>query len=117
VKWSIKLAASARRDIAQALEWTLERFGRKKHDQYLTLIGKALSEMAVDPKNPRSKERPELHTDARSWHIGRKGNRARHFFLYRVNADRSVDVARFLHDAMDLSRHLPDGFGTSPGEE
>ena len=110
MNWTIKLAASARHDISQALNWTLENFGRKKHDQYLELVRLALNDIATNPTGERTKERPELHAEARTLHIGRPGKRARHLFLYRMNTNRSIDVGRFLHDAMELSRHLPEEF-------
>ena len=106
--WQIRLALSARQDIQDALGVTLERFGRRQHDLYASLIAQAVSEIGSDPFGNRSTSRPELHANARTLHIGRRGKRARHFFVYRVNDNSSIDIARFLHDAMELTRHLPD---------
>ncbi len=48
---------------------------------------------------------------------GRRGQRARHFFLYRVADDGVVEVARFLYDGMDLAQHLPPDYEARPLEE
>lgn len=108
MNWRIRLAASARRDIAAALRRTLDEFGERQHEIYVSLIANALQRIATDPKGRGAKKRDALHPNARTFHIAQRGKRARHFFLYRVNDDNTVDVARFLHDAMELSRHVPD---------
>jgi toxin ParE1/3/4 len=110
MSWQLRLSAAARRDVERALEWSLREFGVRQHDRYAKLIGDALDEIGSRPAGPRSRARPEVHPDARSLHIARPGRRARHFFLYRVNADQTIDVARLLHDAMDVDRHVPDDF-------
>jgi len=33
--------------------------------------------------------------------------RARHFLLYRTRSDGQVEIARVIHDSMDLERHPP----------
>ena len=53
----------------------------------------------------QGKPRPEIHSDAWTYHIARLGRRARHLFLYRIRD--TVEVARFLYDAMDLSHQRP----------
>jgi toxin ParE1/3/4 len=110
MNWTIRLAFACRSDIARSLEWSLETFGETQHDAYLALIGQALKEIGRNPNTARSRARPEMREGVRTLHIARRGKPARHFFVYRVNQDRSVDVARFLHDAMDVQRHLPDEF-------
>lgn len=36
--------------------------------------------------------------------------RPRHFLLYRMRSDGDVEIARVLHDRMDLERHLPEEY-------
>jgi len=110
MSWQVNLSSLARQDIERALEWTHVKFGKRKHDEYLKLIGLALEAIGVNPHDPRSRSRPELHRDARTFHIGRRGHKARHLFVYRINRNRALDVARFLYDGMDLARHLSDDF-------
>ncbi|HEY7248071.1 MAG TPA: hypothetical protein VH678_29765 [Xanthobacteraceae bacterium] len=43
----------------------------------------------------------------RTLHIARHGRRGRHLLMYRVAAERTIEIARIRHDSMDLSRHLP----------
>lgn len=110
MKWRIRLSSFARRDIHQALEHTFERFGQAKHDQYRELIRLALCDIASNPLHRRSKPRPELAPDARVFHLTRPGSKARHLFVYRPADEGVIDVARLLHDAMDLKQHLPDDY-------
>jgi toxin ParE1/3/4 len=109
--WIVKLSAHARRDIEYALATTFEKFGQKKHDQYVELIRTAIEEIAGDPYRTQSRSRPELGPAARTFHIGKRGRRARHQFVYRIVGTDTVEIGRLLYDGMDISRHLPDGFG------
>jgi toxin ParE1/3/4 len=43
-------------------------------------------------------------------HLGRRGKPARHLFLYRIRDGRFVDIARLLHDSMEIERHIPADF-------
>jgi toxin ParE1/3/4 len=106
----LRLAKRAVGDIEGVLAYTLEQFGERKHQQYKELIAQALADIVANPEAPPAKYRPEIHPDAWTFHIGRSRRRARHFFLYRIAGDRFIDIGRFLHDSMDLRRHLPDDF-------
>lgn len=107
MSYQIRLAPTAEEEIAHVLRWTNEAFGETQHDNYLKLIVGALERIAADPLNSPSQDRGDLYPNARTLHIARPGQGARHYFLYRVNADQIIEIARFLHDAMDLPRHLP----------
>jgi plasmid stabilization system protein ParE len=96
---TLRISDRAARDIEGALAYTLDQFGARKQSIYRALIRDALTDIAADPDRAPAKRRPELHPDARTFHIARRGRPARHFFLYRL-----------LHDSMDLQRHLPHGF-------
>lgn len=41
--------------------------------------------------------------------IGRV-QKPRHFLLIRISADGDLEIARVLHDSMELSRYLPPEF-------
>jgi toxin ParE1/3/4 len=47
--------------------------------------------------------------------IGRV-QRPRHFLLYRIRDDRSVEIGRVLHDGMDLRRQLPEEYQVGDGD-
>lgn len=40
--------------------------------------------------------------------FGEKGKKPRHIILYRKMDKKELEIARFLHDSMDLVRHLPE---------
>jgi len=115
----IILAPAARRDIREALKWSEEKFGSRAAQRYRALLKQALRDIAVDPERPGSMERPELSTGARTFHLRFSRDRARasgsvrnprHFLLYRRNREGVIEVARVLHDARDLERHLPEEY-------
>jgi toxin ParE1/3/4 len=103
----IKLSRKARKDIENALAWSLDQFGERQHDAYQELIREALVEIADDPTAPPARERPEIRKGIWTFHIARRGRHARHLFVYRLKRNGEVDIVRFLHDAMDLPQHLP----------
>jgi toxin ParE1/3/4 len=99
----IVLSPRADEQIIDVLAFTLARFGEVKYLDYLGLIGTALETLEARPT--AGKQRPEIHPDAWTFHIARRGRRARHLFLYRIRAE--VEIARFLYDSMDLRRQRP----------
>lgn len=105
----IRVLRQALRDIEDVLSYTLANFGEAKYRQYQSLIQQAIDDIASDPDAPPARHRPELHPDARTFHIARRGKHARHFLLYRVK-EGHIEIARFLYDGMDLPRHLPTDY-------
>lgn len=101
------ISARADRDMKDVLRWTLDRYGERQHDAYLELINLALNDIQTDPENPRALRRAGLHESLRCLHIARRGRQASHLFVYRLNRDGSIGVIRFLHDMMDVARHVP----------
>ena len=63
------------------------------------------------PVAPGSATRDEIMPGLRSLHIARRGRPGRHFILYRAADGNVVEVLRILHDAMELSRHMPKESG------
>ena len=68
-----------------------------------------------------STARPEIANAVRTYHLlhsrnrvtsrTERVNRPRHFLLYRIRPDGTVEIGRVLHDSMDVVRHVPDDFG------
>jgi len=116
----VRLAPSARRDIVAILAWTHENFGPRQTQRYATLIQTAIEELARDPKRAGSEQRAELATGCRTYHlfharknVGARGNRVRnprHFLLYRSPETGVIEIARVLHDSMELVEHLPEEY-------
>jgi toxin ParE1/3/4 len=102
-------------DIADLLDWSERNFGPAAQRRYRELVDQAIRDIAEDPMRARSSERPELGTDARSWHLrnsrhrvsGDKVGRPRHFAIYRAT-DGVVVFGRFLHERMELALHVDD---------
>jgi toxin ParE1/3/4 len=94
----------ARRDIADVLRYTTDRWGKAQAREYRDLINDALKVIAADPDRGKLRgARPGIL----SHHIKQPGRNARHILFYRIGRDGSVEIVRFLHDSMDFDRHLP----------
>jgi toxin ParE1/3/4 len=113
-----RLSAAAQFDIIGILVWSQEQFGDEARERYQALIVTALRDIAAQPDQPGSIERPELGAAVRTWHLSLSRERARkptgivryprHFLIYRMESD-TVIVGRILHDAMELARYIdPD---------
>ncbi|HEY3796871.1 MAG TPA: type II toxin-antitoxin system RelE/ParE family toxin [Caulobacteraceae bacterium] len=113
----MRLTTFAEDDIVDILAWSRAQFGEAAARRYESLITSAMADLIADPFRPGSADRPELGPGARSWHLrtsrrrvgrGDRGvGRPRHLLIYRIETD-VVVVGRVLHDAMELTRHLPD---------
>ncbi len=100
------VSASARRDIAGALQHSVRRWGPAQRRQYRALIENTLGDLLEHPEHPTSRPRDDIRPGIRIFHIARRGRPARHFIVYRIASDGDIHVLRLLHDAMDLSRAL-----------
>jgi toxin ParE1/3/4 len=69
------------------------------------MLRAALVALGDGPDVPGSKPREDILEGSRTLHIQRPG---RHFLLYRPAAGNSIEILRILHDAMDLTRNVPD---------
>jgi toxin ParE1/3/4 len=99
---TVRLLLAAEVDIELALLHTLRTFGARKYEDYAALIHEALDTLAADPLAGRNRE--EIDPVARTYHIGKRGRRARHVFMYRLAEPDTVEVLALAHDAMDLPR-------------
>lgn len=120
--FEVKLAPAARRDTVAIGRWTLKEFGEAAVLRYEALIQQALSDIGADPERPGSQQRPDIMIrEARIYHLAFSRDRVRggsaskvkaprHFLLYRLRKDGTVEVARILHDLRELSRHLPRAY-------
>lgn len=84
--------------------------------RYQELLAQTLIDLGANPERVGSVTRPEISQAARSYHlsfsrmrvsstIGRV-RRPRHFVVFRIVED-VLEVARILHDSMDLTQNLP----------
>jgi toxin ParE1/3/4 len=113
-----RLSPQAQQDIEAILEWTHKEFGEKIRRRYQALLTRAIMDVAENPERAGSRARPEIGVAARTYHLRHSRDhvkksdgtihRPRHILVYRVVDDGQVDIARVLHDGMELKRHLPD---------
>jgi toxin ParE1/3/4 len=108
VTWRVRVGATASADFENILNWTIERFGTRQSAAYAEIIRAALRALIDGPHTPGAVPRPECGTDIYTLHVAGYGRHGRHLVAFRIRTDESaVEVLRILHDAMDLSRHLP----------
>jgi toxin ParE1/3/4 len=98
------VSASVRRDIAIALDASVQGWGAAQGCKYRLLIEQALNDLLQQPEHPASRARDEIRPGLRSFHIARQGCPAPHLILYRIAETGDLHILRLLHDAMDLSR-------------
>lgn len=94
----------AKRDIADILRFTRDRWGKPQARLYRELIVQALEAIAADPMC--GSERFAVRAGLRGYHLKRGGEPARHIVFYRVSSAGDIEVIRVLHDSMDFTRHL-----------
>ena len=98
----------AKRDIVEVLKYTKARWGEAQAREYAALIKEAIAVIASDPQRGRS--RTAARPGILAYHISQSGRPARHFLFYRVGTvgtSGTVEIVRFLHDAMDFDQHIP----------
>lgn len=111
-----RLTHAAQADIVSILAWSDEQFGEEARKRYEALIVTAIRDAASRTDEIGHAPRPELGDGVFSWHLsqsrahmsGRSVRRPRHFLICRRDGDALV-IARVLHDAMDLRRHVDLG--------
>ncbi len=103
--WTVRLSDTAEADYDEILRWTTRRFGALQAASYGDLLAVALARLECGPTIAGARQRDEIGAGLRTLHVGRRG---RHIVLFRVGSepDRTIDVLRILHDAMDLARHV-----------
>lgn len=115
------LSPLAEQDIDAILDATVDRFGWTQRDKYEAKMRAVLREIVRAPYAAPARAEPELTrivghpSPVWSRHLGSK---ARHRWCYRVVEDGErevVQVARLLHDAMEPTRHVGEGFGEMAG--
>jgi toxin ParE1/3/4 len=113
----------AQLDVKAILNWSRKEFGETAAARYKALIKRALRDIGANPERPGSTPRPEIMIEgARTYHLeysrGRVEDQAvkapRHFLLYRRREEGVIEVGRVIHDARDLTRHLPEGYRRAP---
>ena len=108
--WTVRLTKTAESDYQSIIVWTLRNFGDLQARIYADTLPAALVALTAGPTTVGAKERNEIGKGVFTLHVARGGHKGRHFVLFRVRPDKHqghIEVLRLLHDAMDLTRHIP----------
>ncbi len=105
--WRVVLTPRAERDFAEILRWTAATFGAAQALAYQDLILEAVTALKDGPAPTGARRRDDIVAGTWTLRIGRGRNRGRHFLVYRQGAAQTIEIARILHDSMDVVRHLP----------
>lgn len=110
-QWRLVISSAALKDYQDIVAWTVSQFGAQQARAYAQVIESALQDLREGPEIVGIKWRPELGARIASLHLARKGYKARHLVIVRVETrlaseDPVIEVLRLLHDRMDLQRHL-----------
>lgn len=121
-----RLSPSAEQDLESILAWTDQEFGEQIRLRYEALLVQAILDLAADPDRAGITKRPELAKGALTYHLRHSRDnvsrsigrirKPRHFLLFRVAQNGCIEIARVLHDSMDLDRHLPEDFQSAASE-
>lgn len=109
VAWKVLLADQAELDLLEITIWTVENFGSRQADVYAETLTLAIEALHDGPDILGVDEREEIGPDTRTLHVARLGRKGRHFVVFRVAPQRTIEVLRLLHDSMHLARHVPPG--------
>lgn len=109
-RWTIRLTAAAEADFHEIVRWTSQQFGEVQAGAYAETLSAALTALLSGPTVADVRQRNDIVKGLFTLHVAREGRRGRYFLMFRIGHDQSrdvIDVLRFLHDAMDLQRHMP----------
>lgn len=106
--WRVRWTAHADADFIAIATWTAERFGGNQAELYMSRVSSIVEALCDGPDHVLGRARDDLAPGVRTLHAGRDGRPLRHFVVYRVVDDGTIEILRLLHDRMELSRHLDD---------
>ena len=92
-----RLSPLAEDDLYKIISTTINSWGNEQAKEYAQNIDTALIKLAQYPDFGR--ERNEVYNGAKSFPV------EKHIVFYQVS-DNGIDVARILHQRMDLSKHF-----------
>ncbi|MFZ9407942.1 MAG: type II toxin-antitoxin system RelE/ParE family toxin [Burkholderiaceae bacterium] len=105
--WKVRLAEHAEVDFLDISAWTRQHFGERQAENYAETLSRAIEALLEGPEIPGAKVRDEIGPGIRTLHVARAGRSGRHFVVFRISGNDTIDVLRLLHDSMDLARHIP----------
>jgi toxin ParE1/3/4 len=109
--WVVRLAPAAEADLLGILRWTEASFGARQAARYAATIVVALTALRAGPQTVGARARDEVGESVFTLHVAPNRRKGRHVLVWRAvvrDGRQVVEVARILHDRMDLSRHIAD---------
>ena len=106
--WRVRWTAHAEADFIAIATWTVDNFGNKQAERYLSRVSSVVEALCDGPDHVLGRVRDDLAPGVRTLHARRDGRPLRHFVVYRVVDEETIEVLRLLHDRMELPRHLDD---------
>tara|TARA_R110002049_G_scaffold20959_1_gene77158 strand:+ start:327 stop:635 length:309 start_codon:yes stop_codon:yes gene_type:complete len=97
----LELSRLALEDLRGIREYTRSTWGREQEELYLDALWQKLEDIREDSK--RWRFRHDLFPNCQ---IATQG---KHVILFRIEKETTLQVARILHSAMDLGRHVDPG--------
>ncbi len=104
--WTVEWTAQARFDHAEIIRWTRNHFGSRQAAIYVETIALAVEALEAGPDTLGVKRHDDLPVGVLLLHVARQGRKGRHFIVFRVSGENSLDVLRILYDGMDLPAHF-----------
>ncbi len=105
--WKVLFGHLASQDYVGIVKWTIQTFGAHQAEIYTFTLDKALDSLNAGPDILGVEKRDDLGQGICTLHVAREGRKGRHFVVFRITDERTIEVIRLLHDSMDLPRHLP----------
>jgi toxin ParE1/3/4 len=109
-----RIARAARRDIESIRAESNVNWGAEAERRYAALLMDAIRRVTSDPLGRSTRDRSDLKTGLRSFHlrhVRREGRGAVkkpvHLLIYRQTDPDLIEIVRILHERMDPARHLP----------
>jgi toxin ParE1/3/4 len=93
-----KLTNNAVKDLSDIWNYTVETWSESQADKYYKLILNACPAIAKKPQQGKVYE--EIYPNLK----GKKASK--HIIFYRIMDDKSIEIARILHERMDLKNKL-----------
>jgi toxin ParE1/3/4 len=93
-----KLTNNAVKDLSDIWNYTVETWSESQADKYYKLILNACAAIAKKPQQGKVYE--EIYPNLK----GKKASK--HIIFYRIMDDKSIEIARILHERMDLKNKL-----------
>jgi plasmid stabilization system protein ParE len=99
---TLRLTATAKRDIARVLRRTKDEFGEHQARRYPRLIERGIERISELPWLGRFRLRTR---EIRFLHLKQPGHDAAHYLVYEVHHER-IDILRLMHERQDEVKAL-----------